>query len=449
MTEIVKGLRENPAQVFGERESSSPRKILIEANKISEGSRDGCFRYTVELLRAIEGEVSNEPGRWQIEVLVRGKLYPIARIQELLRYDWSRTSEYERKMVNRLVLLRQSLANSLRRHLPRKIVDAALRIDQRIGMTRGLEKKHVGSPFDPRNHDLVHLALPQAYRSFLPDFDCPLVVTIHDCTHLRFPQFHLRANVEETEKGIQFALARGAQFLSVSDSSRSDLIKDYGVAPEQVVTTHLATDPNRFRPVEDPSLVRATLQEYGVTDGPYFLALSTLEPRKNLPNVIRAFSEFRKRTGSPAQLVVAGRKGWKYDDIFKDPAASSDGICFTGFLREKDLPILYSGALALVFASYYEGFGLPALESMACGTGVIFGKNGALPEVVGAAGIPADPADSLDIALAMERLHDNRALRKELRNLALKRAAGFSWSSTAQKTLETYEQTLERHAVGG
>ncbi len=427
--------------------AASARRVLIEANKIAEGSRDGCFRYTVELLRAIQRETRGFPREWDIRTLIRGQVYPLGRIADLLQYNWTRKSEWERRMINLLVLSRQCVANGLRRGLPQSVAETILRVDRFLGVTRGLSKRHVGSPFDPRGYDLVHLALPQAYRSLVPRFSCPLVVTIHDCTHRRYPQFHLHTNVEETEKGIRYALSRGACFLSVSQTSGHDFMAAYDVPSDRVTTTPLATDLNRFRPITDPALVKSTLASYGVRNAPYFLTLSTLEPRKNLRNTIRAFAEVRESIRSPVQLVVAGRKGWKYDEIFRESAASIDDVYFTGFLQEEDLPILYSNALGLVFASHYEGFGLPALEAMACGTSVIYGNVGALPEVVGEAGIPVEPFDPRDIALGMRHLYENPALRRRLGEKGRRRAAEFSWADTARKTLEVYEEALARFAA--
>ncbi len=445
--------RGNPAEsaisTQGRALSATPsaRRILIEANKIAEGSRDGCFRYAVELSRAVEREVGQYPRDFDIDTLIRGRAYPLGKIPELLRYDWNRRSEVERRLINLLVRFRQSIADDLRRRLPKNLTATVLRLDRVLGVTRVLSKRHVGSPFDPREYDLVHLALPQAYRSLVPRISCPLVVTIHDCTHLRHPQFHLQTNVQETEKGIQYALKQGAHFLSVSRTSASDFMAAYDVPPNRVTTTPLATDLTRFRPITDPSVVKPTLASYGVPDAPYFLALSTLEPRKNLRNTIRAFDELQRNIRSPIQLVVAGRKGWKYDEIFKESAASLNGICFTGFLREKDLPVLYSNALGLVFASYYEGFGLPALEAMACGTGVVFGNVGALPEVVGEAGIPVEPSDPRDIALGMRYLYESPELRRRLGEKGRQRAAGFSWAHTARKTLDVYEEIFARSSA--
>jgi glycosyltransferase involved in cell wall biosynthesis len=169
--------------------------------------------------------------------------------------------------------------------------------------------------------------------------------------------------------------------------------------------------------------------------------LSTLEPRKNLLNTTKAFVGFRREhPEAEISLVIAGRKGWKFEELITDQSAKDDRIVFTGFVEDEDLPALYSSACALLFVSHYEGFGLPALEGMNCGLPVIYGKDGALPEVVGDAGLPASSNDILDIQDKIARLALDRDLREELSVRALARVDQFSWADTVQKTLEIYRK---------
>jgi glycosyltransferase involved in cell wall biosynthesis len=181
--------------------------------------------------------------------------------------------------------------------------------------------------------------------------------------------------------------------------------------------------------------------KYGIPDQPFFLALSTLEPRKNLVNTAKAFVSFKKKyPDTKIQLVIAGKEGWKFGDLLSNQAVREDGVLFTGYVEEDDLPLLYSNALALLFVSHYEGFGLPALEGMSCGLPVVFGKGGALPEVVGEGGVSAEPDDIKDIQRRLARLAFSPDLRNELASKAMARASHFSWDETAEKTLDIYRR---------
>jgi len=187
--------------------------------------------------------------------------------------------------------------------------------------------------------------------------------------------------------------------------------------------------------------VRSGLARLGI-ERPYVLFVGTLQPRKNLARVLEAFGSVVAR-GLPHRLVLVGQRGWLADPIFaavqaSEPAAR-ERIHLTGYLADDDLPLVYTGADALIFPSLYEGFGLPALEAMACGTPVLTSDTSSLPEVVGEAALTVDPLDTAAIAAGLERLATDEPLRRELRGRGLARAARFTWRRAAERTLAVLE----------
>ena len=261
------------------------------------------------------------------------------------------------------------------------------------------------------------------------------LVTVHDLGYLHEPEAHRALDRFYLDLSNRYHARAAARVLAISEATRDDLVRHYGVAPERVTVTHLAADAS-FRPVTDPDLITAARAEHGI--GPdYFLYVGTLQPRKNLSRLIRAFA--RVAAGRPGlQLVLAGKKGWLYDGILRqaESLGLSGRVIFPGYVGAEDLPALYSGALAFAFPSLYEGFGMPALEAMACGAPVLASNVSSLPEVVGDAGLLVDPTDEAALAAALERLASEPALRAELRQRGLARARLFSWERCAGETLE-------------
>jgi glycosyltransferase involved in cell wall biosynthesis len=240
------------------------------------------------------------------------------------------------------------------------------------------------------------------------------------------------------------------RLLAISKATKDDLVRIYGVPPERVAVTYLAADES-YSPVEDLAQIAAAKARHGIA-GEYLLFVGTLQPRKNLVRLVQAFAEAtgpgrnaQGQSGLPnLQLVVAGKKGWWYSELFSVVKALGLGsrVVFPGYVAASDLPALYSGSTAFVFPSLYEGFGMPALEAMACGTPVLASNVSSLPEVVGDAGILVDPTDTGALAAAMRRLVDDSALRAELRQRGLARASRFSWERCAHETLAVFREAL-------
>ena len=241
------------------------------------------------------------------------------------------------------------------------------------------------------------------------------VLTAYDLIPLKLPhlfEWNEQANVRVGFEG----LTAEDWVLCISESTRRDLLEFRpDLDEDRVRVTPLAAD-DRFRPCDDPDRLAAVRATVGLPpDAPYFLSLCTLEPRKNLRHVLRAFRDVSAGTDADPYLVLAGAKGWQFDELLADVAdLGRDRVLTPGFLPDDDLPALYSGATAFVYMSLYEGFGLPPLEAMRCGAAVVTSDNSSLPEVVGDAGVllPCDDRDAL--AATMRRLLDDPAERDRL-----------------------------------
>jgi glycosyltransferase involved in cell wall biosynthesis len=271
----------------------------------------------------------------------------------------------------------------------------------------------------------------------------PVVTTIHDLSFEHLPEFYTPRERYLFHLAISFTARRAARILTVSEYSRQDLLTTYHLSPEKVVVTPDAIG-SQFGPVRDPEKITAVKKKYRI-EKDYLLSVGTLQPRKNIVRLIKAYDALRSSDDEFAhQLVIVGRKGWLYQDIFRVAQGSRhlSDILFTGYVDEEDLPALYNGATAFVYPSIFEGFGLPVLEAMACGTPVVTSNSSSLPEVVGDAGLTVDPYDELAIQKAIQRVVFDEVLRQKLVKRGLAQAQKFSWQKTAEMTLNVYKQVL-------
>lgn len=281
--------------------------------------------------------------------------------------------------------------------------------------------------------------------SFLPlDFDGPVVVTVHDLSHLRHAPTHPQDRVRFLEKMLPAAIERAAHILTDSNFQRAEILEVFGVAPERVTACHLGVSAQfRPRPLEAcaPVLAAHELHYRG-----YILAVGTLEPRKNLGTVLQAYAKLPAAIRAHCPLVVAGMRGWNTAAFEPQLRAlvQSGSVRALGFVDEEQLPLLYSGARVFVGPSLYEGFGLPVLEAMASGIPVIASNCSSLPEVVGDAGIQIDPQDAAALSQAIERLFEDAALWEQFALAGVQRAAGFTWSRCASVTASVLARAAGR-----
>ncbi len=269
----------------------------------------------------------------------------------------------------------------------------------------------------------------------------PLVVTVHDLSFVRFPKFFSsKQRLWHAAVGTASLIRRARMVVAVSEHTRRDVIETFGVPEDAVAVAGPGVGPAYGpRPDDEKARVRAKYR----LGRPFFLFLGAIEPRKNIVGLIDAY----ERVDADLDLVIAGGKGWLYEDVFRRAAKSPkrDRIRFVGYVDETDKPALYSAAEALVYPSYYEGFGMPPLEAMACGTPVVASHVSSLGEVVGDAGLLVDPEDAEDIASAMRAVTGDRRLAAELRARGAERARRYTWDASAA-TLERIFSACGRRA---
>ena len=276
---------------------------------------------------------------------------------------------------------------------------------------------------------------------------CPGVVTIHDLAFEHLPATFKRRSWMQLRLTVRRTARRAAQIITVSEYSKRDIVETYRVEPGRVTVTHEAAAA-RFRPVSDERELRRVRQLYGI-EGDYILAVGSVQPRKNLARLVRAYSDLRRRPGQAKlpRLVVVGKLAWLYEETLRavEECGVREDVTLTGYVPEGDLPALYSGALCFAYPSFFEGFGLPPLEAMRCGTPVVVGDRTSLPEVVGDAGLLVDPFDTAAMTAALARVVDDGELRRLMRARGLARAARFDWRETARRTLEVYQRATRRN----
>jgi glycosyltransferase involved in cell wall biosynthesis len=274
-----------------------------------------------------------------------------------------------------------------------------------------------------------------------PFAPCPVVVSIHDLSFEHLPQTFKRRSRTQLRMTVRRSARQASQIVALSEYARQDIIKTYGVSPAKLSVIPLAA-PSHFFPVTDERELQRVKQTYGIHSN-YILSVGSIQPRKNLSRLIAAYSRLRdtQPEGKLPQLVLVGKCAWLYDETLRTikELEVSNSVVLTGYVPEKDLPALYSGALCFVYPSYFEGFGLPPLEAMKCGAPVIAGDRTSLPEVVGQAGMLVDPFDVDAIACAIVKVISDSNLRSDLRAKGLERALLFDWRTTARQTLAVYQ----------
>jgi len=277
-----------------------------------------------------------------------------------------------------------------------------------------------------------------------PFSPCPVVVSVHDLSFEHLPQTFNRRSRTQLRLTVRHSVRRAARILTLSEHTRRDMIETYGTSPERITAIPLAA-PSYFGRVREERELQRVRHIYGI-EGDYILCVSSIQPRKNLPRLVRAYESLRNKRGPGKlpKLVLVGKCAWLYDETLRsiEEGRMKDSVILTGYVPQSDLPALYSGSICFVYPSYFEGFGLPPLEAMKCGAPVIAGNRTSLPEVVGDAGILVDPYDVNAIAAAIERLIDDPDYRQQLRVKGLARSSVFDWNETARRTLDVYEQVV-------
>jgi len=272
----------------------------------------------------------------------------------------------------------------------------------------------------------------------------PSILTVHDLSFLRVPQFFVEGFREYLEGAVVRAVKQAGHILADSESTRRDLSELLAVDAERVTVIYPGVD-ERFRPVLD-SGVLADVQERYKLPARFVLGLSTLQPRKNFEGLVDAFGRLvsagdHSRAIAGLDLVVVGGEGWMFEGIMGNVGSRGlgDRVHFLGHAADDDLPAIYTLAQAFAFPSWYEGFGIPVIEAMACGTPVVASDNSSLPEAVGKAGIMVDAKDTDGLARALMRVLTDPALRSRLVSAGFDQAKRFCWHESAKQLLGVYD----------
>jgi glycosyltransferase involved in cell wall biosynthesis len=262
------------------------------------------------------------------------------------------------------------------------------------------------------------------------------VVTIHDMSFVRFPDFAEKKNLRYLSTVIRDTVARADAIITDSRFSADEIGTLLKVSPDRIFPIHLGVAADCVRPASER--LASVRQRYGLSR-PYLLTVGTLEPRKNLSFLVEVFEQLETFDG---ELVIAGMRGWKFEPILARMRSSPQAarIRYLEYVDDADLPALYAGAELLALTSHYEGFGLPVLEAMACGTPVVSSTGGSLPEIVGQAGITVPGFDPAAWATTMNRVLCDTSLRETLIQSGLRHAAGFTWRETARQTFDVYRK---------
>lgn len=362
-------------------------RILIDGRPMLERQRAGVATYAVEMARALAAVAPEH----DYQIWASG-----------LKAAWPAD------------LPRPASGLAYRRtHLPNKLVNAGFRFAAW-----------------PRLEDYAG----KADFAWLPNLNflatrLPYAITVHDLSFVRYPDFFTpKTRAWHAALNIPRLLKDAARVIAVSEHTKADLAEIYGVAPEKITVASPGVGPE-FRP-QAPEKIAELRARLGLPEK-YFLFVGAKEPRKNLLGLIEAF----ERVPGGASLVLAGASGWMNKAVFRRAAASPkrDRILCLGYVAAADKPALYSGALALAYPSFYEGFGIPPVEAMACGTPVLAGHASSFPEVVGDAGVLVDPHNLTSIADGLTMIAEDEKTRALLRTRGLERAKRYTWEASAAR----------------
>lgn len=435
-----------------EQNDSTPvRTLLIEADKLRNSSNDGIKRYTLELVKGLAEVAENPHSRWKIDLLVNRKIVPV---QEWKKVVNQQENEFQ-KVSSRAKKIRLPYPLKVARNLfweafgllPKMVREAYNNAFNKAVVWR--RNRLVEKSFNElipqlESYDLIHLTLPQHYF-FFKKINARFVTTIHDLSHLHFPHFHEAGNIHNAQRGVEFLQKKESGVIAVSEYTLNDVKNHLTVAQDKCFVAQEGVDRHHFRRNPNQEVAKEVYKKYGLpADEPYILSLSTLEPRKNLVNTIKAFNKLLNELPHlKVNLVIAGKKGWKIEELLLLQQVEPDRVFFTDYIQEEDLPVLYTNALALVYVSHFEGFGLPLLEAMNCGTPVVYGYNSSQIEVAEHSGYPVTDTNSVEaIKIQIESALTLHPLREEKSLAALQQAGNFSWRRSLIDTIACYRKLL-------
>lgn len=291
-----------------------------------------------------------------------------------------------------------------------------------------------------KNCDVVHAT---EFLSFDNGLKIPQVLTVHDLTMIKFPT-HRGKEAIRHGKILKKACLNANQIISVSHSTKKDLIDLFDINPDKISVIHLGANKN-FRRLQNQNESKKALLKYKI-NFPFILFLGTVEPRKNIKNLLLAFEKFSENSQfKDARLIIIGKKGWNSEEIFTthDSLKFKNKVLFLDFVPNEDIIHFYNQAILFCFPSLYEGFGFPILEAMACGCPVLTSNISSLPEVGGNAAYYINPQNIKEIADAMQKILVDNIMRENMVKLGIEQAKKFSWERCAEETHKVYEEALK------
>ncbi|WP_329603174.1 glycosyltransferase family 4 protein [Undibacterium baiyunense] len=294
------------------------------------------------------------------------------------------------------------------------------------------------------NLDGVKNAVFHGPNYFVPKTHLPSVVTIHDLSIYRYPQWHPKARIERMQMAIPEAIERASLILAISESTRRDIIDQFQIPAERVQVTLLGVDQN-YHPRTSIELA-PVLSKFGLSMNAYSFFVSTIEPRKNLTNLIAAYRLLPIAMRQRWPLVLVGGGGWQSEDIHADiqRAVGEGWLKYLGFVDQADLPVLYAGARLFTYPSWYEGFGLPIAEAMASGVPVLTSNCSSMPEVAAGAARLVEPGDVDSIREGLAQALDDDAWRELAVQRGLQRATELSWDACVRNTIAAYQRVSNK-----
>lgn len=409
-------------------------KVALEISKFAQGrienaGRTGIYRYSANLLEQMLS-------RSDLELFLSFLKFPHAMEESL--------AHLKKKGYNVQSLFKNSnnenlVYNILNGHRSMKYNFLLSLIVAKLFQT--LKSKSLSQSFDIFHSS--YFPIP----AFINSPNTRRFITIHDIIFVLYPAFSTINQKKRTRQIIQSINKHTDWVLAVSKATQQDLCEYTGISKNRVFITHLAANSELYHPIKEKQQIANVLHKFHIPSNDYFLSLATIEPRKNLPFAVKCFKKVLSEPGMKhLRFLIVGNRGWKadcfYRSILSDPVLRKH-VVLTGFIPDEYLSAIYSGALAFIYPSLYEGFGLPPLEAMQCGTPVITSNTSSLPEVVGDAGIMIDPKDEDALCQAMIDIVKNNKLRTDLSKKGIERSKMFSWEKCADKTIKAYRFALD------
>jgi len=314
----------------------------------------------------------------------------------------------------------------------------------------GKKKKFLSFLWKKFKYPKIEKIIGEVDLLFYPNFtilpsDCSnIIIVIHDLSYLKFPQYVENKNLLFLKKEVPHALKKAKQIVADSEATKKEIIKNFKISPEKILVIYGAIS-NKFYKKCGSKDIKKNKEKYKIRHN-YLLFVGTLEPRKNIIRLLEAYQDLSRSIRNKYQLVLAGSEGWQDKHIIKkikEVSDSNNRVIVPGYVPEEDLPALYSGAYLFLYPSFYEGFGMPILEAMACKTPVITSNTSSMPEVAGDAALLVNPSNIEEIKESIIKIINDSALRTSLIKRGQKQIQKFSWTKSAEKLIKVFEKVYK------